>query len=183
MLFIVFMAILAGTGDDNSPAGISNSPQGLVGNLSQEGINGKWKLVNFENLAIEVDGEIYDKGEFISQATGEKVIGYCVSPDAADPAVNDIFTMSGKMLYPTKGSAQSFQVFQVLTPTPQPTPTLVPTLVPTPTIIPTPTPITTFKGKVTHLAQEAAAIAIMFVVIVGLCVGYYFFWRWGNKVS
>jgi hypothetical protein len=164
MIFFVILAILAGSGD-NSPAGISTK-QG-------------WRLDTFDNLAIKIDGQLFDKGVFVNETTGQALIAYCTKPNAADPSVNDIFTLSGNKLYPVSNGIQTFQIFQIV----EQTPTLRPiaTFVPTQTPMPTPTPITTFKGKVTHVAREAAGIAIYLAVFATLIGGWILLQTWGNK--
>ena len=166
LVAILLMAILAGTGDEESPAGTLRQQGGEYTTANEQ-----WKLVQFDNLAIEVDGELYDRGVFQNQTTGESVVAQCITMDIPDPSVGDVYTRQGDMFNPVSGGAQTFQTFQVITtPTAQPTDTSVPTQIPTSTVVPTRTPIPTFKGKVeyySHLALGWAMIALVFVALIG----------------
>lgn len=119
MLFLLFMMLMSSGSGDGSPTETSGgqTPQGV---LPQQGVENippseQWVLTQFDNLAIEFDGQLFDKGTFQNQATGEVVVARCVTMEVPDPNVGDIYTRNGDTFNPVGGGSQTFQTFEVVT--------------------------------------------------------------------
>lgn len=110
IVFLIFLGLMSTSEEFDPPQSQSSSST--------------WQLVEFENLAIEHNGQLFDKGWFVNTVTGEKLEARCVTMNHTDPTNGDAFELVGKQLKPKKDGSQTFELlFEVI----QPTPTLEPT--------------------------------------------------------